>query len=69
MRERERLYAENAALRRTLTAAAHALRSYEMGNGSPDLARTIAAEADLVLAKATQAEAADRASEAAEGRP
>lgn len=31
---------------KALTAAAHALRSYEFGNASPDLARDIAAHCD-----------------------
>lgn len=32
---------------KALTAAAHALRSYEFGNASPDLARAIAAHCDM----------------------
>lgn len=67
MREREVMLAENRELRRILNAAADALRSYEMGNVSPDLARTIAAEAEMVLAMANQRDAAT-VSEASEGR-
>ncbi|WP_416358190.1 hypothetical protein ACLNGM_09890 [Aureimonas phyllosphaerae] len=67
MREREVILAENQALRRILKSAAHALRSYEFGNGSPDLARTIAAEAELALAMADQREAVV-ATEVSEGR-
>jgi len=33
---------------KALTAAAHALRSYEFGNASPDLAHDIAAHCDTV---------------------
>ncbi len=33
---------------KTLTAAAHALRSYEFGNSAPDLAHDIAADCDKV---------------------
>lgn len=51
MRERERLSAENKELTRLLTASAHALRSYEKGNSSPDLARSVAAEAELYLSR------------------
>lgn len=58
MRERESMFAERAAMVRVLAACAHALRSYEHGNGSPDLARTVAAEAEFLLAKNAQADAA-----------
>lgn len=35
-----------------LTAAAHALRSYQYGNGAPDLAGAVAAAAEAAIAKA-----------------
>lgn len=37
-----RLVNNREQILKTLTAAAHALRSYEYGNASPDLARSIA---------------------------
>ncbi|NEW95482.1 hypothetical protein [Rhodopseudomonas sp. BR0G17] len=46
-----------AAIRRkvdvmtTLTAAAHALRSYEHGNASPELAREIAEKCEALIGK------------------
>jgi hypothetical protein len=36
----------------TLTAASHALKSYQYGNASPDLAETVSKKADAILAKA-----------------
>lgn len=38
----------HAQVIKALTAAAHALRSYECGNASPDLAHDIAAHCDTV---------------------
>jgi hypothetical protein len=35
-----------------LTAASHALKSYQYGNASPDLAETVSKNADTILAKA-----------------
>ena len=36
-------------LRRALKTAGHALRSYQYGNGSPDLAKDVADELDAIL--------------------
>lgn len=41
-----RLVNHREAIVAALTAAAHALRSYEYGNGAPDLARSIAAHCE-----------------------
>jgi len=62
MRERESMFAERAAMMRVLGCCASALRSFEAGNGTPELARTTAAEAELMLAKAAQADAAEAVS-------
>jgi hypothetical protein len=45
------LKAENARLRTACTAAMNALRSYQYGNGSPDLAEEIAEHLAEVLGK------------------
>ncbi len=50
--ELERLRATYADLYAALTAAVHALRSYQYGNASTELAETIADSCDAVLAKA-----------------
>ncbi len=44
----ERL-AENARLRKMLTSAINALRSYQYGNSSPDLAEEIADACEVAL--------------------
>lgn len=40
-----------AALLNALTGAIHALRSYEFGNGAPDLARSIADHCETIVNK------------------
>jgi hypothetical protein len=44
-----RLVNNRDAIVAALTAAAHALRSYECGNGAPDLARSIAAHCEQLI--------------------
>lgn len=50
--EREALLNTCAEYRRLLTAAGHALRSYQFGNGSPDLAKMQADQIDAALTAA-----------------
>lgn len=45
----------HAEITRTLTAAMHALRSYEFGNGAPDLARGIADELQTLIQQTGEA--------------
>ena len=45
----EELQAENERLRGALGAACNALRSYQYGNQSPDLAKSVAQAIDLLL--------------------
>lgn len=44
-----RLVNNHAEIVRALEAAAHALRSYEYGNGAPDLARSVAAHCETLV--------------------
>jgi len=50
-----RLVNHRAAIVAALTAAAHALRSYEYDNGSPDLARDIAAHCEELIRQTGEA--------------
>ena len=50
-----RLVNNRAAIIAALTAAAHALRSYEYANGSPDLARSIAAHCEELIKQTGEA--------------
>lgn len=43
--------AEDASLKMLLIAASHTLRSYQYGNGSPDLAQSMADRIDAALAR------------------
>lgn len=45
-----RLFVASAAMREALTAASHALRSYQYGNSATDLAQEIADSCDAALA-------------------
>ena len=50
-----RLVNHRAAMLAALTAAAHALRSYEYDNGAPDLARSIASHCEELIRLTEQA--------------
>jgi len=50
-----RLVNNRAAIVKALTAAAHALRSYEYGNGAPDLARGIASHCEELIKQTGEA--------------
>jgi hypothetical protein len=52
-----RLIAAAPTMLATLIAASHALKSYQFGNASPDLAASIAEQVDKAIAKATTAAA------------